>query len=74
MLWLRPLVRVGENAPAVLLNNFAKSRPLGRNADCTLMWTHAGVLLRDDVSGNQKVTTCLMETKGPILEEKGDYT
>jgi hypothetical protein len=34
MLWLRPLVRVDENdAHAVLLNNFAKSRSQGRNAD-----------------------------------------
>jgi len=37
MLWLRPLVRVDENAHAVLLNNFAKSRSQGRNADFSLM-------------------------------------
>ena len=33
MLWLRPLVRFDENAHAVLLNAFAKSRSQGRNAD-----------------------------------------
>jgi hypothetical protein len=38
MLWFRPLVRVDENAYAVLLNNFAKSRSQGRNADFSLMW------------------------------------
>ena len=37
MLWLRPLVRVDENGHALLLNNFAKSRPQGRNADFSFM-------------------------------------